>query len=231
MHDLACYVDNSLVFNSSKTKIIGRNGGIKAWIRENVPELMPKYQTIMRYHITAVKMRQFTLIKDPIPTQVIAESIDSRYMMTTEEELKLARKESLDVFKEIASTLKYRYRPNKDLIAQATEKWTKKTSSKDNSSNIIFQKQMTKAINKALKILRESIDSHINEYLMSIKASYDKRLEKAGKISQKRRLDKSYKPPKPKEFKIKEWRECKSWLYKVLDKYEGLVEKEEVNKI
>ena len=86
---------------------------------------------------------------------------------------------------------------------------------------------MAKAINKALKILRESIDSHISDYLKSIKASYAARLKAAQQISQKRRFDKSYKPPKLKEIKIKEWRECKSWLYKVLDKYEGLVEKDE----
>jgi hypothetical protein len=231
VHDLACYVDSSLVFNPSRTKIIGRNGGIKAWIRENVPELIPKYQTIMRYHIAAVKMRQFTAIKDPIPTQMIDESIDSRYMLTTEDELKLARKESLDFFKEITSTLKYRYCPNKDLIAQATEKWTQKAGAKGNLSNTIFQKEMAKAINKALKILRESIDSHISDYLKSIKAAYNKRLQEAQKISQKRRLNKTYKPPKLKEIKIKEWRECKSWLYKVLDKYEGLVEKDEFSKV
>ncbi len=230
VHDLACYVDSSLVFNPSRTKIIGRNGGIKSWIRENVPDLIPKYQTIMRYHIAAVKMRQFTAINDPIPTQMIDESIDSQYMRTTEEELQYASKESLSVFTEIRKSLKYRYLPNKDLIDQSTSKWIQKVSTKNNPSNEIFQKEMSKSINKALRILRESIASHINDYLTSINQAYKKRLDVAQKESQKRRLNKSYKAKKLCKLKIREWRECKSWLYQVLDKYEGLVEKDEIAK-
>jgi hypothetical protein len=230
VHDLACYVDSSLVFNPSRTKIIGRNGGIKSWIRENVPHLIPKYQTIMRYHIAAVKMRQFTAIKDPIPTQIIDESIDYQYMRTTDEEQEYASKKSLSVLKEIKKSLKFRYLPNKDLIAQSTRKWSQKAATKNNPSNEIFQKTMSKAINKALRMLRESIDSHINDYLTSINVAYKKRLDIAQKESQKCRLNKSLKTSKKKEFKIKPWRECKSWLYQVLDKDEGLVEKDELDK-
>jgi hypothetical protein len=230
VHDLACYVDSSLVFNPSRTKIIGRNGGIKSWIRENVPDLIPKYQTIMRYHVTAVKMRQFTAIKDPMPTQIIDESIDSQYMRTTEEELEYASKESLSVFDGINKSLKFRYLPNIDLIDQSTRKWSEKASVRKHPSNEIFKKAMSKSINKALRILRESINSHINEYLKSNKLAYKKRLDEAQKESKKRRLNKSYKAKKTSKFKIREWRECKSWLYQVLDKYEGLVEKDEIAK-
>jgi hypothetical protein len=184
----------------------------------------------MRYHIAAVKIRQFTAIKDPIPTQIIDESIDYQYMRTTDEEQEYASKKSLSVLKEIKKSLKFRYLPNKDLIAQSTRKWSQKAATKNNPSNEIFQKTMSKAINKALRMLRESIDSHINDYLTSINVAYKKRLDIAQKESQKCRLNKSLKTSKKKEFKIKPWRECKSWLYQVLDKYEGIVEKDELDK-
>jgi hypothetical protein len=233
VHDLACFVDSSLVFNPSRTKIIGRNGGIKAWIRENVPELLPKYQTIMRYHVTAIKLRQFTSIKDPMPTQILDESIDQKTMRSTEEELDYAREKSISVLDEITNSLKFRYLPNRDLIEKSAEKWTKKVGFKRDSRNeAILQKAISKAIMSALKMLRESIDSHVREYLNGIRDSYNKMIKESQKISQKRRNSKSYKLAKPHEFKIRKWRECKSWLYEVLDKYEGLVgaETAKVNK-
>ena len=163
-------------------------------------------------------------------TQIIDESIDSQFMCTTEEELQYASKESLSVFDGINKSLKFRYLPNKDLIDQSTRKWSEKASARKHPSNKIFKKAMSKSINKALIILRKSINSHINEYLKSIKLAYKKRLDEAQKESKKRRLNKSYKTKKTSKFKIREWRECKSWLYQVLDKYEGLVEKDEIAK-
>ena len=67
MHDLECYVDNCLRFDESGN-VIGRNGGIRGWIAENVPELLPKYKTLMRYKALAVRIRQATETKDPKPT-------------------------------------------------------------------------------------------------------------------------------------------------------------------
>ena len=232
VHDLACFVDSSLVFNPTRTKIIGRNGGIKAWIRENVPDLLPKYQTIMRYHVAAIKVRQFTSIKDPMPTQMIDESIDQNCMRSTEDELKYAGEKSVSVIDEITKSLKFRYLPNKSLITQSTQKWTQKAGFKrDSKDEAAFQKTMSKAIQSALKMLRESIDSHVSEYLKSIKDSYAKTLKEAKKVSQQRRLSKSNKISKPHEFKIRKWRECKSWLYEVLNKYEELIENEMHNKL
>ena len=66
MHDLECYVDNCLRFDESGN-VIGRNGGIRGWIAENVPELLPKYKTLMRYKALAVRIRQATETKDPKP--------------------------------------------------------------------------------------------------------------------------------------------------------------------
>ncbi len=67
MHDLECYVDNCLRFDE-KGNVVGRNGGIRGWITENVPELLPKYKTLMRYKALAVRIRQATETKDPKPT-------------------------------------------------------------------------------------------------------------------------------------------------------------------
>jgi hypothetical protein len=67
MHDLECYVDNCLRFDEAGN-VIGRNGGIRGWIAENVPELLPKYKTLMRYKALAVRLRQVTETKDPKPT-------------------------------------------------------------------------------------------------------------------------------------------------------------------
>ena len=67
MHDLECYVDNCLRFDETGN-VVGRNGGIRGWIAENVPELLPKYKTLMRYKALAVRIRQATDTKDPKPT-------------------------------------------------------------------------------------------------------------------------------------------------------------------
>jgi hypothetical protein len=67
LHDLECYVDNCLRFDESGN-VVGRNGGIRGWIADNVPELLAKYKTIMRYKALAVRLRQVTEIKDPTPT-------------------------------------------------------------------------------------------------------------------------------------------------------------------
>jgi hypothetical protein len=67
MHDLECYVDNCLKFDE-RGNAIGRNGGIRGWLKENVPELFPKYKTLMRYKALAMRIRQATNTKDPKPT-------------------------------------------------------------------------------------------------------------------------------------------------------------------
>ena len=67
VHDLACYVDSCLRYDEAGN-IVGRNGGIREWIAENVPELSPRYKTIMRYKALAMRVRQMAGIKDPMPT-------------------------------------------------------------------------------------------------------------------------------------------------------------------
>ena len=70
VHDLACYVDSCLRYDAAGN-IVGRNGGIKAWISENVPELHPRYKTIMRYKALAMRLRQAMDVKDPEPTSAL----------------------------------------------------------------------------------------------------------------------------------------------------------------
>ena len=67
MHDLECYVDNCLRFDEAGN-VVGRNGGIRGWLADNVPELLSKYKTLMRYKALAVRLRQATDTKDPKPT-------------------------------------------------------------------------------------------------------------------------------------------------------------------
>ena len=67
IHDLECYVDNYLKIDENG-KVVGRNRGIRGWLRDNMPELSPKYKTLMRYKALAVRLRQVTETKDPKPT-------------------------------------------------------------------------------------------------------------------------------------------------------------------
>ena len=68
LHDLACYVDSSLRFDGFGN-VVGRNGGIRGWLDEHLPELSPKYKTLMRYKALAIKLRQATGTEDPVPTE------------------------------------------------------------------------------------------------------------------------------------------------------------------
>ncbi len=70
LQDLECYVDNCLRFDEDGN-VIGRNGGICGWIKDNLPELAPKYKTLMRYKAMAIKLRQATDTHDPKPTSAL----------------------------------------------------------------------------------------------------------------------------------------------------------------
>ena len=70
LQDLECYVDNCLRFDESGD-VVGRNGGIKGWLAENLPDLLPKYKTLMRYKAMAVRLRQATDTRDPKPTSAL----------------------------------------------------------------------------------------------------------------------------------------------------------------
>ena len=70
VHDLECYVDNSLLRDESGA-IVGRRGGVKAWLQENVPALHVRYTTVMRYKAMARKLMQATGLADPVPAAAV----------------------------------------------------------------------------------------------------------------------------------------------------------------
>ncbi len=70
IHDLECYVDNSLLRDGSGA-IVGRRGGVKAWLQENIPALYVRYTTVMRYKAMAKKLRQVTGLADPVPAAAV----------------------------------------------------------------------------------------------------------------------------------------------------------------
>ncbi len=76
VHDLECYVDNSLLRDGTGA-IVGRRGGVKAWLQENIPALYVRYTTVMRYKAMAKKLRQVVGLTDPVPAEaVLAESAE-----------------------------------------------------------------------------------------------------------------------------------------------------------
>ena len=70
LEDLECYVDNCLRFGPGG-EIIGRNGGVKAWLREHAPGLSGHYKTLMHYKALAKRLRQAAGIADPVPASAV----------------------------------------------------------------------------------------------------------------------------------------------------------------
>ena len=70
MQDLECYVDNSLRFDEAG-HIVGRNAGVKGWLRDNLPELYAHYSMAMRYKAAAKKLRQIVGLADPTPVAAV----------------------------------------------------------------------------------------------------------------------------------------------------------------
>lgn len=71
--DLECFVDNSLIrrLRNGHPLIIGRARGLLGWIRENCPELVCRYKTMMRIKAMAKNIRQNLDIPDPVPTALV----------------------------------------------------------------------------------------------------------------------------------------------------------------
>ena len=73
IEDLECYIDNSLRRDEDGV-IVGRNPGVKGWLRENIPALALQYTTVMRYKAAAKKLKQITELADPTPMDVVLAS-------------------------------------------------------------------------------------------------------------------------------------------------------------
>lgn len=70
IEDLECYIDNALI-RTEDGVIVGRNPGIKGWLKENIPILATRYTTVMRYKAAAKKLKQITGLRDPIPMDAV----------------------------------------------------------------------------------------------------------------------------------------------------------------
>ena len=70
LEDLECYLDNSLRRDEYGV-IVGRNPGIKGWLGDNLPEILDKYTTAMRYKAAAKKLKQVAELADPTPVDVV----------------------------------------------------------------------------------------------------------------------------------------------------------------
>ena len=70
IQDLECYVDNSLRFDQAG-RIVGRNAGVKGWLREHAPELAEHYTSVIRYKAAAKKLRQIVGLADPTPVVTV----------------------------------------------------------------------------------------------------------------------------------------------------------------
>ena len=70
VHDLECYVDNSLLRDEDGA-IVGRRGGVKAWLQVNIPALYVRYTAVMRYKAMAKKLRQVVGLADPVPAEAV----------------------------------------------------------------------------------------------------------------------------------------------------------------
>ena len=103
IHDLECYVDNYLKIDEFG-KVVGRNRGIRGWLRDNMPELSAKYKTLMRYKALAVRLRQVTETKDPKPT---SELLKKPY----HEAVKTILADERPVFSHIFGALEYMLAP------------------------------------------------------------------------------------------------------------------------
>ena len=76
VHDLECYVDNSLLRDEDGA-IVGRRGGVKAWLQENISALYVRYTTVMRYKAMAKKLRQVVGLADPVPAEAVLAELPS----------------------------------------------------------------------------------------------------------------------------------------------------------
>ena len=70
IEDLECYVDNALRRDEDGV-IVGRNPGVKGWLKENIPALALQYTTVMRYKAATKKLKQIAGLADPTPMDVV----------------------------------------------------------------------------------------------------------------------------------------------------------------
>ena len=68
--DAEATVDSSLI-RDSDGEIVGRNGGLRGWIFENCPELLPHYAALTGYRRLAWEARDAEDLFDPVPAELL----------------------------------------------------------------------------------------------------------------------------------------------------------------
>ena len=79
LQDLECYVDNCLRIDEDG-KVVGRNGGIRGWLAENLPELSAHYKTLMRYKKLSADFRKAIGLQDPNPASLVFDAPDEAWL-------------------------------------------------------------------------------------------------------------------------------------------------------
>ena len=70
--DAEAAVDSSLIRDGGG-EIVGRNPGLRGWLFENCPDLMPHYATLMGYRRLAAEFRDAHDLGDPCPAELLLE--------------------------------------------------------------------------------------------------------------------------------------------------------------
>ena len=161
INDLECYLDNSLLRDENGA-IIGRRGGIKRWLQDEIPALYLRYTTVMRYKSLAIKLRQITETSDPMPADRIV-SAKTTEGLSKEEEVKELRAKAiwLEVIDGIANNptaliirIEALSNPNQVNGGAILKKWRAKYKNEITVRRIYFwRKKIEKAVKKGIEIL------------------------------------------------------------------------------
>ena len=72
MLDIEAAVDSSLIRNTDG-EIVGRNPGVRGWLRENCPAMMRHYRVLMDCRQLADRFRKVHGVRDPLPATILLE--------------------------------------------------------------------------------------------------------------------------------------------------------------
>ena len=123
LDDLACLVDSRLRFDEAGN-VVGRNAGIRGWLAECLPELSPKYKTLMRYKAMAMRLRQATGTKDPTPTSALLDKPQCEIVQTLLADTKPAFSQLFEAVDRLVSRLPRR--PERNCWRQERQTATRK---------------------------------------------------------------------------------------------------------
>ena len=92
--DAEATTDSSLI-RDSDGEIVGRNGGLRGWIFENCPDLLPHYAALTGYRRLAWEARDAEDLFDPVPAELMLAAdpeVEKKIRPTLHERLPGARK-------------------------------------------------------------------------------------------------------------------------------------------